>query len=213
MDVSGYACEHCRHSYQTTKKDKQLDGPLGWISPDLWNAATNCGRSVIWIRLAMMDPRAPPPRATAAIWANTSLQGAIWPRVAAIPPVTPICNTLLACALFYINHLQFPSYSPIGRSPGCLIPPRPPRNTKRRPSKLLDGLRQGLTLQRIRSLLKTLQLGSRKGYCSLEDLQAWKRGIVVISDIKKLFASCFLVFAVLSSFRTIIWRCPCFSFK
>lgn len=56
----------------------------------LWKAATSWGKSVIWIFFAIIEPMAPPPKATAAIWAKTSLEGAICPKVAAIPPATPI---------------------------------------------------------------------------------------------------------------------------
>jgi len=58
----------------------------------LWNPATNCGRSVISIFLAIVVPRRPPAVTHAAICVITSVLGAMWPSVAAIPPLTPICN-------------------------------------------------------------------------------------------------------------------------
>lgn len=58
----------------------------------LWNPATNCGRSVISIFLAIVVPRAPPATKHAAICVITSKFGAMWPRVATMPPLTPICN-------------------------------------------------------------------------------------------------------------------------
>ena len=56
----------------------------------LWKAATNCGKSVISIFLAMVVPASPPIAMQAAICVRTSCDGAIYPRVDAIPPVTPI---------------------------------------------------------------------------------------------------------------------------
>lgn len=49
------------------------------------------------MRLAITDPRPPPPIQHAAICANTSGLGAISPKVAAIPPLTPIYRNYKKC--------------------------------------------------------------------------------------------------------------------
>ena len=58
----------------------------------LWNPATNCGRSVISIFLAIVVPIRPPAATHAAICVITSTLGAMWPSVATMPPLTPIYN-------------------------------------------------------------------------------------------------------------------------
>lgn len=58
----------------------------------LWNPATSWGRSVICIRFATIEPIAPPRPVHNIIWVKTSVDGAIYPSVEAIPPLTPICK-------------------------------------------------------------------------------------------------------------------------
>ena len=69
----------------------------------LWNPATNCGRSVISIFLAIVVPISPPAYTHAAICVITSTLGAKWPSVAAIPPVTPIYNKT-SNVVYHRNH-------------------------------------------------------------------------------------------------------------
>lgn len=56
----------------------------------LWNPATSCGRSVICIRFAIVVPIAPPRVVQTNICAKTSVEGAMYPSVEAMPPLTPI---------------------------------------------------------------------------------------------------------------------------
>lgn len=56
----------------------------------LWKAATSWGKSVICIFLATKEPMRPPTPTHAPICISVATSGPKYPRVAAIPPVTPI---------------------------------------------------------------------------------------------------------------------------
>mmetsp|Transcript_20826 Transcript_20826/g.67443 ORF Transcript_20826/g.67443 Transcript_20826/m.67443 type:complete len:237 (+) Transcript_20826:905-1615(+) len=82
-----------------------------------WNAATNCGRSVMASDLAMPMPTVAPMASVPAICVQleASVAGAMAPRVAATPSVTPITPSVLPRLAVFCE--ESPAIAPMQHKP------------------------------------------------------------------------------------------------